>query len=188
VADKTGGKEDKKKKKQKSGQSTRRPYVLSCSHVTIPPLPHWLEKSPPAAHNVTPVKLSGTRLLVLQHCPERVVGWDALARAAAILCGRLAVPECEANEEALAHLVVTLGHGLESLLLVVNLLVLCHVGLVCEVIKVSGVRLRVQLWDKGCAGLAESVPVDFGKVVMSVNIVNIREPARSRVDGSIITG
>lgn len=126
----------------------------------------------------------GARLLALEHGPKGVVrgGGDALAGAAAVLGGGLAVAEREANKEALAHLLFTIRHTLEGLLLVVDLLVLGHVCLVAEVIKVAGVRLRVQLGDEGCAGLAQGLPLDFGEVLVVVDVLDVGEPTAAGVD------
>ena len=47
------------------------------------------------------------------------------------------MPKRKADEKTLAHLLLSLSHALECLLLVVHLLVLGHVGLVAEVIEVA---------------------------------------------------
>lgn len=51
------------------------------------------------------------------------------------------MPKCEADEEALAHLVLAFGHSLESLLLVVNFFVLCHISFIGKVVKVARIGL-----------------------------------------------
>lgn len=45
--------------------------------------------------------------------------------------------ERESDEETLAHLVFTLSHCLKSLLFVMNLLVLGHIGLVGKIIEIA---------------------------------------------------
>lgn len=108
----------------------------------------------------------------LKHGPKRLVRRDALP-GDAVFRGRLAVPEREADEEALAHLFLTLGHVLQRGLFVVHLLVLGHVGVVAEIVKVAGVCLRVQLRDKRCPRLPQCVPIHFGKVLVFVDILNV---------------
>lgn len=85
------------------------------------------------------------------------------------------MPECEADEEALAHFFFSFCHRFESLLLVMNLLVFSHVSFVAEIIKVPCVCLRVQLWYKRGPGLTQSRPVDLGKVLVIVNILDVGE-------------
>lgn len=87
--------------------------------------------------------------------------------------------ECEANEEALAHLIITLCHGLEGLLLLVDLLVLGHVGFTAEIIEVASICFRVQLGNKGRARLPEGRPVDFSKVMVVVDVLDIGEATAS---------
>lgn len=126
----------------------------------------------------------GAQLLTLKDCAKCVVGRDTLARAAAVFRHGLAVAEGEADKETLAHLVFAVRHVFEGLLLVVHFLVLGHVGLVGEVVKVAGISLRVQLGDKWRSCLAQGIPFHLGKVVVFVDILNIREAARAGVDTS----
>lgn len=94
----------------------------------------------PATHILQPDITAG----ILKHRPKRAIGRDGLARGgrlARLVRGRLAVPKGEADEQALAHGILPIGHALKRALLVVDLLVLGHVGLVAEVVKVACVRL-----------------------------------------------
>lgn len=94
------------------------------------------------------------------------------------------MPERESDKEALAHLVITVSHLLQSRLLVVHLLVLGHVCFVAKVVKVASVGFRVQLWNKRRPSLSKRLPLDLCKVVMVVNILDVRETACSRVDAA----
>lgn len=97
----------------------------------------------------------GSQWLALEHSPERVVGRDALSRGLSIFPCRLTVAEREADEEALAHLFLAIRHGLERLLLIMDLLVLGHVSLVAKVVKVASICLRVQLGHEWRSGLPQ---------------------------------
>mgnify|MGYP000949121174 CR=1 FL=1 len=112
-------------------------------------------------------------LLALQHCAKSVLGGNLLPRTLAILASWLPVAESEPNKEALAHRVVTIRHGLESLLLLVHLFVFGHVSFAAEIVKVASVRLRIELRDERCASLAQSFPVDFAKVLMVADVLKI---------------
>lgn len=68
---------------------------------------------------------------------------------------------------------------------VVDLLVLGHVGFVAKVVKVPGIRLRVQLRDEGRPGLAQRSPVDFCEVLVVVDVLNIGKAPGARVDASV---
>ena len=138
-------------------------------------------------HLNTDVLLLLLRLLTLEHGSERVVcrcvlKRNRLARAPALFGIGLAVAEGETNEEAFAHLVLAVGHGLESLLLLMHLLVLGHVSLVAEIVKVTSIRLRVQLGDEGRLGLAQRRPVHLGEVLVLINVLDVREPTGAGVD------
>lgn len=114
--------------------------------------------------------------LALKHGAKRVVGRDAFPWAAiTVICGGLAMPESEADKETLAHLFLALGHAFQGLLLVVDLLVLGHVGIVAKVVEIAGIRLRVQLWHERCPGLAQRLPVDLGEIVVGKNILDFTE-------------
>lgn len=116
--------------------------------------------------------------LALKHGTKRVVGRDALPRtvaAIAVIGGGLAVPEREADKETLAHLFLALGHAFQGLLLVVDLFILGHVGIVAKVVKVAGIRLRVQLWHEGRSGLAQRLPVNLGEVVVGEDVLDLAE-------------
>lgn len=118
---------------------------------------------------------AGILTLALEHGPKVFFQGDALPRTATLFGCRLTVSEREANKEALAHLITTLRHGFQGLLLLVYLLVLGHVSLVTKIVKVSGICLRVQLGDKGRASLTEGLPVNFSEVLMGIDILNVRE-------------
>lgn len=92
--------------------------------------------------------------------------------------------ECESHKQSPVHLLIAVGHGLESLLLLVNFLVLGHVGLIGKVVEVAGVGLRVQLGNKGGASLAEGLPLDFGKVLVIIDVFDITEATASGVDAT----
>jgi hypothetical protein len=93
--------------------------------------------------------------------------------------------EREADKEALAHLFLTICHGLERLLLIVDFLVLGHVGLVTKVVKVASVCLRVQLRNEWRTSLAQRIPLHLGKVMMVIDILDVVKAACPRVDASI---
>ncbi len=84
----------------------------------------------------------------------------------------LAMSESEANKERFVHRLLSIRHALKGHLLVVYLLVLSHVGLVAEVVKVSGIGLRVEFWHEWSALGAESGPVNFGEVVVVVDFLD----------------
>lgn len=85
------------------------------------------------------------------------------------------IPKCKADKQALPHLLVAIGHVLERLLLVVHFLVLGHVGLAAEVVKVAGVGLGVELGlERGALG-PEVGPVHLGKVGVRVDLVDVGE-------------
>lgn len=131
---------------------------------------------------LTKTPFLGTRPLALEHRPKSIAlaaSVDLLPGTATVLRSRLAVAECEADEERLAHLLLAISHGLERLLLVVDFLVLGHIGFVGEVVEVAGVGLRVQLGDKGRTGLAQGGPVYFGKVVVVVDVLDVGEATAS---------
>lgn len=92
--------------------------------------------------------------------------------------------EREAHEERLAHLLLTISHRLERLLLVVDFFVLGHVRFVGEVVEVARVGLGVKLRDEGGAGLAEGRPIHFSEVGVRVDVLNVGEAAAARVDST----
>lgn len=83
--------------------------------------------------------------------------------------------ERKADKKALAHWILTFGHSFQSLLLVVNLLVLGHISFIGEVIEVTSISFRVQLGNKWRTGLSKDFPFNFGKVLVSIDILNIGE-------------
>ena len=120
----------------------------------------------------------------LQHRTKGALLPEGIGLAGAGLLLSFAVAESEANEQALVHLVLALGHALERHLLLVHLLVLGHVLFVGEVVEVARVRLRVQLGNEGGLGLTENLPVDLGKVLVSADILDVAETLGPRVDAS----
>lgn len=119
-------------------------------------------------------------MLGLKH-RAKCVGLDRLPRAA-ILGSGLSVPECEAYEETFAHCVIPVGHALESLLFVVDFLVLGHVCLAGEIIKVSRISFRVKFRDERGLGLSKRRPINLGKILVLLDIVNVGKALCSRVD------
>jgi hypothetical protein len=85
----------------------------------------------------------------------------------------LAVPKRESNEQALAHRIFPVGHTLQRSLLVMNLLILSHISFVAEVIKVSSVRLRVELWHERRTLSSNCSPVNLSKVLMGINFLDV---------------
>jgi len=83
--------------------------------------------------------------------------------------------EGKADEESLAHLFLSIGHILQSLLFVVYLLVLGHVSLIAEIVEITRICFRIELGDKGCFGLPQRLPVHFSKVLMLEYIFDLRE-------------
>lgn len=51
--------------------------------------------------------------------------------------------ECKSDEETFAHLLFPIGHILESLLFIVDFLILGHISFVGEIVEVPGIGLRV---------------------------------------------
>lgn len=92
--------------------------------------------------------------------------------------------ERETDEERLVHLIITISHRFQSLLLVMDFFVLGHVGLIREVVEVAGISLRVQLRNERRTGLAESGPVYFGEVVVVVDVLDVGEATASGVDST----
>lgn len=81
----------------------------------------------------------------------------------------------EADEKSLVHWFLAICHDLERHLLVMDFLVLGHVSLVAEVVKVAGVGLGVELWHEWRTLGAESLPIDLGKVLVSVDLLDVWE-------------
>lgn len=98
---------------------------------------------------------------------------------------RFPVSERESHKETLVHLLLAFRHRLQRLLFLMHLLILGHVGLIAEVVKVARVGLRVQLGDKGSARLAEAGPVYLGKVVVREYVLNIGETAGAGLDAAV---
>lgn len=92
--------------------------------------------------------------------------------------------EGEAHKETLAHGVISIRHRLKGLLLLVNFLVLGHVGFVGEVVEVACVCFRVQLWYEGGFGFTEDGPVHLGKVGVLVDVLDVRKAFRAGVDAA----
>ena len=127
---------------------------------------------------------SRLRCSALQHRSEGIVGGDPLARTSPILRGRLPVSECEADKETLAHFFFAISHRLQRLLLFVDFFILGHVGLVAEVVEVACVCFRVQLRDEWRSALSQGVPLNFGKILMFVDILDVGESTTAGVDAT----
>lgn len=56
-----------------------------------------------------------------------------------------------------------------------HFLVLRHVCLVAEIIKIPGIGLRVQFWDERRTLRSKSVPINLGEVLVVINILNVAE-------------
>lgn len=121
------------------------------------------------------------RTPTLEHRAKRLVSLDPLPWAA-VLRGRFSMTERKSNEEALAHLLFSIGHGFKSLLFIVDFFVLGHISFIGEIIEVPGVRLRIQLGYKRGFRLSQRVPIYFGKIMMLEDILNIGKPLGSRID------
>lgn len=134
---------------------------------------------------VSPPLELAQRTLALQHRSKSVVPWDGFPRAAVLRRG-LAVAERKAHKQSFAHLVVSISQVLKRLLFVVDFLVLGHISLIREIIKVSCVGFRVQLGHKWRLGLSQSLPLHLGKVWVFVDILDVREALGSRVDAPMI--
>lgn len=80
--------------------------------------------------------------------------------------------KCETDEQALAHRVFSVGHILQSLLLLVDLLVLRHISLIAEVIEVTSVGLGVEFGDERSSLRAKSIPVNLGEVLMLIDVLD----------------
>lgn len=93
--------------------------------------------------------------------------------------------ECEANKQALAHWIFSISHLLQSSLLVMNLLILRHISLVAEVIEVASVGLGIKLGDERGALSSKGVPIDFGEILVSVDILDRGKPLRLGGNASI---
>jgi hypothetical protein len=99
-------------------------------------------------------------------------GFSRAARFATVICGRLAVSERESDKQALAHWVFSVGHALQCLLLIMNLLILRHVRLIAEIIEITSIGLRVQFRDKGCTLRTKGIPINFGEVLVTIDILD----------------
>ena len=78
----------------------------------------------------------------------------------------------EPNEETLAHRIFSVSHVLKCRLLVVDFLILSHIGFIAEVVEVASIGLGVKLWDERSALRADSVPVDLSEVLVGVDILD----------------
>lgn len=123
-----------------------------------------------------------------QHRPKSSVSRDALSWAAwlAILRCWLAMPKGKSDKQTLAHRILSISHLLQSTLLVMNLFVFRHVRLAAKVIEISSISLRVELWDKWCALSTDRVPIDLGKVLMVVDILDRGKALDFGVDATIL--
>ena len=66
-----------------------------------------------------------------------------------------------------------------------NLFIFCHIGFITEVIEVTSISLRVKLWDERCTLRAKRVPINFSKVLICINILDVREPLALRCDAAV---
>ena len=118
----------------------------------------------------------GVIAVSLQDCTEAPVCGDAFPRTCIAIGdgagGGLAMAESETDKDALVHLLGSLGHLFERVLLIVHFLVLRHVCLVAEVVKVSSVGLGVEFRYEGRALIAEIGPVDFGEIRVCADLGN----------------
>ena len=110
-----------------------------------------------------------------EHGAKRAIRGNSLPRTRfSTFIGRwLAVSEGESDEQALAHGIFPVSHTLKRSLLIMNLLVLGHIGFVAEVIKVASVRLRVELWHERRTLSSKRGPVNLSKVLMRVNFLDV---------------
>lgn len=56
-----------------------------------------------------------------------------------------------------------------------HLLVFGHVRLITEIIKVASIGLRVELWNEWGSLGAKRCPINFGKVLMRVDFLDVGE-------------
>ena len=89
-------------------------------------------------------------------------------------CG-FTVSECEANEQALAHWIFSIGHLLQCSLFVMDLLVLGHICLIAEIVEITCIGLGVEFWDERSTLRSECVPINFSKVLIRVDILDVGE-------------
>lgn len=110
----------------------------------------------------------------IYHSTEGAVGGNRLSRAASSIVagGWLTVPEGKTNEQAFTHRLFSISHIFKSGLLIVDLLVFGHIGLITEVVKVASVGFRVELWYKGRSLRTKCCPVDLGEVLMTIDCLN----------------
>lgn len=83
--------------------------------------------------------------------------------------------ESKPHKQRLPHRALAIRHALQRSLLIMHLLVLCHVRLVAEVVKVARVGLGVEFGHKGRALRAQGGPVYFGKVLVRVDGLDVGE-------------
>jgi hypothetical protein len=102
-------------------------------------------------------------------CPISSDGFSR-TRLAAVLGCWLAVSECESDEQALAHRVISVSHVFQGRLLLMHFLVLGHIGFVAEVIEVASIRLRVEFRNERSSLGSKSLPVNLGKILMLVDV------------------
>ena len=117
---------------------------------------------------------SSAHVVNLENGAESAIGSDVLSRAL-LISTSLAMLEGKSDEKSLVHWLLTVGHTLECHLLIVDLLILGHISLVAEVVEVASVGLGIELWHEWRTLRAECLPVDLGKVLVSVDLLNIRE-------------
>lgn len=146
----------------------------------------WLLQHYSLISTQSPISARAPRL-ALEHGTKAIVvrSWDAFSWTAAVFSSRLAMAEGESDKEALAHFVIAIGHGFQGLLLLMHLLVLCHVCFVAEVVEITSISLRVQLGHEWGSGLPQCYPVNFGKILVAVNVLAIGEAASTRVDAPV---
>lgn len=96
--------------------------------------------------------------MTLKHGAESIFS-DRFSRTGTLARAITSMPEREANEERFVHGLLAISHVLQCGLLVMDLFILGHIGLVGEIVEVAGIGLGVELWDKWCTLRAEGSPV-----------------------------
>lgn len=107
----------------------------------------------------------------------RVVSKRTMVQRKAIQLGfEPNIPESKPDKQALAHLIIAIGHILQRALLIMDLLVLSHICLVAEIIEVPSISLGVKFRHEWSPLITQTLEVDLGEIVMRMDFFDILEP------------
>lgn len=86
------------------------------------------------------------------------------------------IPESKPDKQALAHLIIAIGHILQRALLIMDLLVLSHICLVAEIIEVPSISLGIKFRHEWSPLITQTLEVDLGEIVVRMDFFDILEP------------